>query len=91
MIVSCSELPGMPVNGITADSREVKPGFIFVAIPGMSTDGHNFIQQAVAQGAVAVVGSRQIEDLPVPYIQVVDPRQALAFSPRRFMATPAMI
>lgn len=44
------------VEGITADSREVAPGFVFVALPGGKVNGATFIPQALAQGAVAVVG-----------------------------------
>jgi UDP-N-acetylmuramoyl-L-alanyl-D-glutamate--2,6-diaminopimelate ligase len=88
-IISHSELPGMQVIGITSDSREVKPGYIFVAIPGMVTDGHRYIPQAVAQGAAAVVGSRLIEDLAIPYVQVVDPRQSFAYLAAAFYERPA--
>jgi UDP-N-acetylmuramoyl-L-alanyl-D-glutamate--2,6-diaminopimelate ligase len=88
-VLSHGELPGMQVNGITSDSHEVRPGFLFVAIPGMVTDGHRYIPQAVAQGAVAVVGSQMIEDLPIPYIQVLDPRKALAFLAAAFYEKPA--
>jgi len=42
------------VSFITADSREVKPGALFVAIPG-SVDGHQFIDEVIANGAVAIV------------------------------------
>ncbi len=44
------------VAGITADSREVAPGFVFVALPGGKVNGATYISQALAQGAVAVVG-----------------------------------
>lgn len=88
-ILTCSELPGVEINGVTADSREVRPGFIFVAVPGLQTDGHRFIPQAVSQGAVAVVGSQLIQDLTVPYIQVVDPRRALAYLAAAFYGYPA--
>ncbi|RPJ43505.1 MAG: hypothetical protein EHM21_11415, partial [Chloroflexi bacterium] len=88
-LISCSELPGIPVSGITEDSREVKPGFIFVAVPGQTTDGHRFIPQALAQGAVAVVGKRPIFDLPIPYMQVADSRQALAYLAAAFQGHPA--
>lgn len=66
------------VSGVTADSRVVQPGFVFVAVPGGTADGHNYIAKAVAQGAAAVVGSRPVEGLPVPYIQVDHSRLALA-------------
>lgn len=43
------------IKGITADSRQVEPGFLFVAEPGVTVDGHIFIGKAIANGAVAVV------------------------------------
>ncbi len=87
-ILSRSELPGITVTDITSDSREVKPGAIFVAVPGTSLDGHRFIPQAISQGAVAVVGSQPLEDVPAPYIQVEDPRQALAYLAASFYGYP---
>jgi UDP-N-acetylmuramoyl-L-alanyl-D-glutamate--2,6-diaminopimelate ligase len=47
------ELAG--VTGITADSRAVRPGFLFAALPGVKADGRRFIPEAVARGAVAVL------------------------------------
>ena len=44
--------------GIACDSRSVKPGFVFVAVPGEDLDGHKFIPDAISAGAVAVVGER---------------------------------
>ncbi len=88
-ILTHSELPGVQVNGITSDSREVKPGYIFVAIPGLVTDGHRYIPQALTQGAIAVVGSQLKQDLPVPYIQVADSREALAHLAAAFYGRPA--
>ena len=41
---------------ITTDSRQVVPGALFVAYPGVSVDGHNFIPQALERGAVAILG-----------------------------------
>ncbi len=88
-LLSCSELPGIQVSGISEDSREIKPGFIFVATQGMATDGHRFIPQALAQGAVAIVGTQTLLDLPVPYVQVADARQALAYLSAAFQGYPA--
>ena len=48
----------LPITGITADSRQVQPGFMFVAYGGVALDGHKYIPQAIAKGAVAVVGER---------------------------------
>jgi UDP-N-acetylmuramoyl-L-alanyl-D-glutamate--2,6-diaminopimelate ligase len=70
------------VDGIAADSRQVEPGDLFVAIPGVNVDGHQFIAQAVDEGAVAIVGEHAPQDLPgVPwgsfaYVRVPDARAA---------------
>tara|TARA_B100001939_G_scaffold200279_1_gene172145 strand:- start:12838 stop:14331 length:1494 start_codon:yes stop_codon:yes gene_type:complete len=45
----------LEVSGITADSRRVQPGFIFVALPGLKYNGADFIEAAIAKGAVAVL------------------------------------
>ena len=66
------------VSGISFDSREVKPGHIFVAFPGINTDGHDFIGKAVTNGAVAVFGQRNNIESGVPYIRVENTREAIA-------------
>jgi UDP-N-acetylmuramoyl-L-alanyl-D-glutamate--2,6-diaminopimelate ligase len=50
------------ISGITADSREVKPGYLFIAIQGTKHDGTAFIAEAVSHGAVAVLISDEITD-----------------------------
>lgn len=58
--------PDLQVEGITWDSREVQPGNLYVCFPGERVDGHDFVQQAIAAGAVAVLASREVEaDVPV--------------------------
>ncbi len=70
------------IHGIAADSRHVRPGDLFVAIPGVSVDGHRFIAEAVVEGAVAVVGERAPQELPglpwgaFTYVRVPDAREA---------------
>ena len=70
------------IHGITVDSRRARPGDLFVAIPGVSVDGHRFIAQAVAEGAVAVVGERLPQELPdlpwgaFTYVRVPNAREA---------------
>ena len=65
---------------IVFDSRQVEAGSLFVAVPGGTRDGHLFISDAVNRGAAAVVGEQPLAtgDIPVPYIQVQNSRQALA-------------
>ncbi len=68
------------VTGLTADSREVRAGSVFVAVPGTKADGLSFVPQAVAAGAVAIVAEQKPEHLPreVAFIKVADARRALA-------------
>lgn len=65
------------VVDVTHDSREVRPGWMFVAIRGGSHDGHDHIGAAVAAGAVAVVGDHVVGS-GVPEFVVTDPRAAMA-------------
>ena len=77
------------ILGIAYDSREVSPGFAFVAISGMKTDGNRFVGQAIARGAAAVIssGPPQVE-LNVPWVQVQDDRAALAIIAANFYGHP---
>ena len=67
------------VSGVESDSRQVKPGYLFVAVRGASVDGHTFIPQAMAQGAKMIVCEEFPTELngEVSYIKVDD--SAVAF------------
>ena len=78
-----------PVTAITADSRQVQPGALFVACTGGATDGHKYIPDAIAKGAAAVVGEQTLAGLAVPYIQVENSRQSLAHLAAAFYGFPA--
>ena len=82
-------IPDLVISGIAFDSRQVEPGELFVALSGGKTDGHRFIPQAVERGAAAVVGSREMQGLPVPYLRVADGRRALADLSAAFYDHPA--
>src|SRR5688500_9402583 len=56
------------ITGITADSRQVSPGSVFVAIPGETLDGRRFIPQAIAQGAAAIVSEEHLPHSHLPMI-----------------------
>ncbi len=79
------------ISGIAYDSRKVKQGELFVAIRGYNRDGHDFVDQAVDRGALAVV----VESLPseisdqVAVIQVANSRQALARLSANFYDFPS--
>jgi UDP-N-acetylmuramoyl-L-alanyl-D-glutamate--2,6-diaminopimelate ligase len=67
----------VPVSGLTADSRAVRPGFVFAALAGAKTDGARFVDAAIAAGAAAVLTEGSIS-AAVPVIRVDDARLALA-------------
>jgi len=70
----------LEIRGISADSRRVRPGDAFVAVPGTNTDGLRFATAAVAAGAVAIVAEQLPPNVPEPvaFIRVADARRALA-------------
>ncbi|WP_311274180.1 UDP-N-acetylmuramoyl-L-alanyl-D-glutamate--2,6-diaminopimelate ligase [Methylobacterium sp. WCS2018Hpa-22] len=75
------------VTGITADSRRVVPGGVFVAVPGTRVDGKVFAAKAFADGAVAILGEGdRPAGLPAEalWIPVPDVRRALALAAARF-------
>ncbi|MBI4342375.1 MAG: UDP-N-acetylmuramoyl-L-alanyl-D-glutamate--2,6-diaminopimelate ligase [Candidatus Omnitrophica bacterium] len=63
--VTSDPVAAVPVAGLACHSKQVRPGDLFVAIPGASMDGHAFIEEAVARGASAVVA----QHLPASYRQ----------------------
>ena len=71
--------------GIASDSRKVKPGDLFVAVPGTKSDGLGFVRQALAAGAAAVLAERpaQVPD-DIAFIQVPNARRALALAAAAF-------
>jgi UDP-N-acetylmuramoyl-L-alanyl-D-glutamate--2,6-diaminopimelate ligase len=70
------------ISGLTADSRKVLPGALFVAIAGNKADGAGFIADAVSRGASAVVSGQPIA-ADVPVIVVSNPRRFLALAAAR--------
>ncbi|HLE00941.1 MAG TPA: Mur ligase family protein, partial [Bdellovibrionota bacterium] len=66
-----------PVTSVTANSRDVKPGSIFVAIRGTNQDGHAFVPEALRNGATLIVGESP-PTAAVPFLRVADARVALA-------------
>src|SRR6185437_1458567 len=75
----------LELGGIASDSRKVKPGDLFVAVPGTKADGLAFVPQAVANGAVAVLAERAPE-LPegIAFVETGNVRRALALAAAAF-------
>lgn len=96
-------IPDIPITGISIDSRAVKPGHLFVAMKGGSADGHDYIPKAIENGAVAVVGEREVGRTLAPhvislanhagvghppYIRLENPRRALTWIAAAFYNWP---
>ena len=79
---------GLVLSGLALDSREVKPGTLFFALPGEKEDGGDFIAEAMTHGAVCVVCERPPEG-DIPHILVPDAHKALALCAAVWYGTPA--
>lgn len=85
-----NEGQGTKFNDIHYDSRKIKEGDIFVALSGISVDGHNFIAKAIELGAKMIIVSKEVEilDKNVTYIKVEDTRQSLGLIASNFYGWP---
>src|SRR5215471_9737967 len=77
-------------RGLAADSREVKPGFLFAALQGTKTDGARFIEDAVKRGAAAILGepglAERVKAMGVAFLPADNPRLELSLMAARFYA-----
>ncbi len=88
-VLSVNGDPDVDIHGVTMDSREVKPGWLFVAITGQRFDGHEFVPQAVQRGAAAIISLREAAtSFSVPVIIVADTKKALASISSEFYENP---
>lgn len=88
----CTDLPldpraaALDVAGLTADSRAVRPGYVFAALKGVQADGHRFISDARAKGAVAVLSDHVDPDYAgqIAFVTDANPRRRLALMAAAF-------
>ena len=79
----------IPIQNITADSRQASPGCLFAAVPGFNQDGRRFIGEAVSRGASAVLAGDGTDGGPVPVVTAGNVRLALALLAKRFFGDPS--
>ena len=83
-----ADFGGREISGVTCDSRSVKPGYLFAAIPGFQVDGRTFIPDAIDRGAAAILAppgtSLDPGTAPVPLIQDDNPRRQYALMAAHF-------
>jgi UDP-N-acetylmuramoyl-L-alanyl-D-glutamate--2,6-diaminopimelate ligase len=78
------------VTGITFDSRMVRPGYLFAALPGGRADGHDFVTEAIERGAVAILSQRDVATSNrATSLRVEDSRSALARVADCFYGSPS--
>ena len=82
-----------PISGLQLDSRQVKPGDLFLAVPGEVHDGRQFIEQAVANGAAAIAAEAPVagfvDAIPVPLVEIPELRFDVGHLAARFYRHPS--
>ncbi|HAB34499.1 MAG TPA: UDP-N-acetylmuramoyl-L-alanyl-D-glutamate--2,6-diaminopimelate ligase, partial [Exiguobacterium sp.] len=92
-----TELLPIPINeainplitNIATDSRQIKPNGLFICINGYTVDGHDYINQAIKNGAVAILAERPFPDCPVPIIIVSNTKRLAGQVANRFYNQPS--
>ena len=77
------------ITSVTDDSRDVKPGSLFVAVKGERVDGYAFLDRAVAAGAAAIVVEHEAAIRSIPSVMVQDSRRAVGILGSRFYRHPS--
>jgi len=91
-VIAPDRVVGIPIGEITAlayDSRRVGAGTLFFAVPGVHVDGHDYVPEAIADGASAVVVERELNDVTVPQLVVDRTRRALADAADAWFGRPS--
>jgi UDP-N-acetylmuramoyl-L-alanyl-D-glutamate--2,6-diaminopimelate ligase len=76
--IGAAALAGVEIRGVTDDSRRVGAGSLFVAVPGLHVDGHEFVAMAAADGAAAAIVDHPIPEVALPQLVVDRSAAALA-------------
>lgn len=95
LLGSCADAwPALQVRGVQLDSRTVRPGDLFLALPGESHDGRQFIEQAIASGAVAVAAEPPVagfvDAVQVPVLEIPELAMQAGFIAARFYGNPSL-
>src|SRR5215210_7140158 len=82
-----AQAPEVEISALAYSTGGVTPGALFFCVPGFTRDGHDFAQEAIQKGAVALVTERRL-DLGVPEVVVDDVRAAMGPAAARFYGDP---
>ncbi len=76
----------LSITGLTSDSRQVQPGFLFIALKGLHVDGGSFIADAKAKGAVAVLAEMAVQEPGLVVLESANVRRSMAMLAAAFYA-----
>ena len=89
-VVKKGGIPDIPISGISNDSQMIKPGELFIAIKGNNNDGHDYIPEAIKNGASAVILNSDTNlNIRVPFLKVKDTRKATSIIASEFYGRPS--
>lgn len=90
-VKSVSGSIAVEVSGVFYDSRKVVAGGVFFALEGLGADGHDYLGQAIENGAVAIVSERpNPAEFPATWLQVGNARDAMGFAAAHFEGAPSL-
>ena len=94
LLQGIGEAPPIPVSGICADSRDIRPGYVFFALQGAASHGLDYLQQAIDAGAAAIVCDRDAHridsrDIDIPLIPITGLNLALGEIANRWFHSPS--
>lgn len=90
--LAISEIKGdekVSFSGVAIDSRKVQAGDLFLCLPGLTVDGHNYAAQAASKGAVALIVEKWLDDVALPQLKVTNARVAMAIVSNVFFEYPS--
>src|SRR3989442_5027020 len=88
-VEASGEREDVEVGGIGADSRQVRPGDVFFALPGVHTDGRRHIAEALGRGARAVITTGEVDAGGAPVVRVDAPERLLARAAAHLAGDPS--
>ena len=86
-----NNVPAIEISGLAIDSRKVQKGDMYFCLEGLVNDGHSFVAQAVSNGALCIIHSKELADMPqgAVYIRVQDVNAVLNEVASRFYGHPS--
>lgn len=90
LVKDVAKYPNLTIKGVALHSKNVQKDFLYIAIPGTRADGHDFIDEAIANGAsVIVTDNRELPELPIQRVSVVNPRSVSSTLANEFYEKPS--